>query len=539
MSITLREGNKAQKEIKGKEEILPKGISTPKAQEPAENKIVDKPQEISYNNSNKESGYVGFENVKPKSQNSKPLNGVSFLEAGKNEAFLKNRYKFGPQFNEWLKKNHDAIKYSGDNTFNNIKNTMEKDVPRFMQDAPYNVDKNGLISSLVKWNLADKAGNKDLKDKAVKNTIGYMSEENQEEYLKDQQPLEDYVKASDDYDHQRGNFKTTEYSTSEPDEDVMKIQNLLVDLDYRNKYDEPIKVDGLSGSNTLFAVDTYWENTKPKRRNSLTSNNKHKTAIIDGKEYKVEYPLATLEDLKPKMLTNEELRSLYSNYNSQLTSYKNNTEYNQKLKENAETNEKSIKKVKNASEIIVRNANTIKELGKKYGVNPAIIAACIYTEQVQNVNMRDSLTDSLAYFMDTSIGIGQVKVSTAKLMEDLGYIEKTGYLGKRQNWHGNSYIMVDYWNVPGYGIVEGSREKAISKRLTNDKDCIEYVAAYLKYLQDRWKDEYPEIDGRTAILATLFNQKETRPPHPNPEPNPFGEKAKENYYYMQHLLDIE
>ena len=40
-------------------------------QEPAENKIVDKPQEISYNDSNKESGYVGFENVKPKSQNSK------------------------------------------------------------------------------------------------------------------------------------------------------------------------------------------------------------------------------------------------------------------------------------------------------------------------------------------------------------------------------------------------------------------------------------------------------------------------------------
>ena len=284
MSITLREGNKAPKKIEGKEEILPKGTNTPKVQEPAENKIVDKPQEISYNDSNKESGYVGFENVKPKSQNSKSLNGMSFLEASKNDSFLKNRYKFGPQFNEWLKKNHDAIKYSGDNTFNNIKNTMEKDVPRFMQDAPFNVDKNGLISSIVKWNLADKAGNKDLKDKAVKNTIGYMSEENQEEYLKDQQPLEDYVKASDDYDHQRGNFKTTEYSTSEPDEDVMKIQNLLVDLDYRNKYDEPIKVDGLAGTNTLYAADTLADEADTIASENLEPDNIPVAQTVDENE---------------------------------------------------------------------------------------------------------------------------------------------------------------------------------------------------------------------------------------------------------------
>ena len=27
-------------------------------------------------------------------------------------------------------------------------------------------------------------------------------------------------------------------------------------------------------------------------------------------------------------------------------------------------------------------------------------------------------------------------------------------------------------------------------------------AAYLSMIQDIWKDEYPEIDGRTAILAT-------------------------------------
>lgn len=288
MSITLREGNKAPKEIKGKEEVLPKGISTPKVQEPAENKIVDKPQEISYNNSNKESGYVGFEDAKPKSQNSKPLNGMSFLEASKNDSFLKNRYKFGPQFNEWLKKNHDAIKYSGDNTFNNIKNTMEKDVPRFMQDAPFNVDKNGLISSLVKWNLADKIGNKDLKDKAVKNTIGYMSEENQDEYLKDQQQLADYIRASDDNDNKAGRFTTTRYSTTEPDEDVRRIQRELNELGYKNKYGNPLTEDGLVGSNTLFAVDDYFKDNsivQPITANNLSQRLDSKTTPVSRGGY--------------------------------------------------------------------------------------------------------------------------------------------------------------------------------------------------------------------------------------------------------------
>ncbi len=78
-----------------------------------------------------------------------------------------------------------------------------------------------------------------------------------------------------------------------------------------------------------------------------------------------------------------------------------------------------------ASEIITRNATAIKNAGEYYGVNPAIIAACIYTEQITNVNSLDKWTDMPAYFADTSIGIGQVKVSTARMLEDEGYIQKT------------------------------------------------------------------------------------------------------------------
>lgn len=72
-----------------------------------------------------------------------------------------------------------------------------------------------------------------------------------------------------------------------------------------------------------------------------------------------------------------------------------------------------------------------------------------------------------------------------------------------------------------------------------ESENVNYVAAYLAYFQDRWRDQYPEIDGRTAVLATLFNQDENKPPHPNPEPNPFSIQAKKEYSYMRQLLGLD
>lgn len=33
-------------------------------------------------------------------------------------------------------------------------------------------------------------------------------------------------------------------------------------------------------------------------------------------------------------------------------------------------------------------------------------------------------------------------------------------------------------------------------RLLSERECVNYVAAYLKYFQDRWKDKYPKIDKK-------------------------------------------
>ena len=183
-----------------------------------------------------------------------------------------------------------------------------------------------------------------------------------------------------------------------------------------------------------------------------------------------------------------------------------------------------------ASEIIRSNAWAIKNAGAYYGVNPAILAGCIYTELTWNYNWIDDMTDLSLYYMDTSIGIAQVKVSTAVMLEENGYIAKTEF----------SHIVENLWYAPGVGYVEASnRNEAIAIRLTSESESINYAAAYLSYWQNVWKNEYPEIDGRSAILGTLYNLGDrANDPNPNPSPNDFGINVRNEYEYMRELLQI-
>jgi hypothetical protein len=134
------------------------------------------------------------------------------------------------------------------------------------------------------------------------------------------------------------------------------------------------------------------------------------------------------------------------------------------------------------------------------------------------------------YYMDsyaaqirsrTTLGVAQVSMDTAKQMEDMGYMPKLSE-------YKDSSIL-------GFlGDETGMRIRALS----DPETCIRYAAAYLRYFQDRWKQYYPEIDGRTAVLATLYNQGENHPPHSNPVPNAFGEFARDNYWHVRELMEI-
>ena len=79
-----------------------------------------------------------------------------------------------------------------------------------------------------------------------------------------------------------------------------------------------------------------------------------------------------------------------------------------------------------AEKIIKDNADTIIKAGEKFNVNPAIIAGCIYAEQTINVDVKDKYIDPLVYSygIDVSLGIGQVRISTAKKVESKGYMPR-------------------------------------------------------------------------------------------------------------------
>jgi hypothetical protein len=194
---------------------------------------------------------------------------------------------------------------------------------------------------------------------------------------------------------------------------------------------------------------------------------------------------------------------------------------------------KSVSKNK-ADNIIKDNAQYIIDAANEFGVNPAILASCIYAEQSLNVTPTETLEDwaQMMLGMDASVGVSQVRISTAKNLEDMGYIESTG----EKITYSTTYIMGQ--KVTKKNVV--SREEGIYNKLSNNQMNIRYAAAELKYRQDMWKDEYPIIDGKTDILATLYNLGDNaKKPNANPESNPFGNFAKENYYHMRDLLGLD
>ncbi len=189
----------------------------------------------------------------------------------------------------------------------------------------------------------------------------------------------------------------------------------------------------------------------------------------------------------------------------------NNTNMLDKLKE----------KENKAKAVIQTNKHHILNAANKHGVNPGILASTIYAEQARNVNLLDDFDIYRAHKDDVSLGIGQIKISTAMLIEDAGYMEKT----------------VPQMNENGEIIT--NRRKEIINKLTDPAKNIEYAAAYLSMIRDLWKDSYPEIGGRTAIMATLYNigANGSKGPHSNPQSNDFGDFAKEHYYDMLEILN--
>ncbi|UOO38426.1 hypothetical protein IZU99_04005 [Oscillospiraceae bacterium CM] len=109
-------------------------------------------------------------------------------------------------------------------------------------------------------------------------------------------------------------------------------------------------------------------------------------------------------------------------------------------------------------------------------------------------------------------------------------LEDEGYVTQSSNYQRNIFGL----KVPSTDKMK--REK----RLEDNKENAMYVAAYLRYFQDIWQDEYPDIIKNPSILGALYNKgHQTTKPHSSPESNEFGDFVAGNYDYMSELLGMK
>lgn len=95
-------------------------------------------------------------------------------------------------------------------------------------------------------------------------------------------------------------------------------------------------------------------------------------------------------------------------------------------KETGEGEKREYEYESEAGNKIKNNAQNIIDAANHYGVDPRIVAGVIYAEQSINVNFKDTLTNWLAFYgVNTSVGLGQVRMSIANSLEEKGYIAET------------------------------------------------------------------------------------------------------------------
>lgn len=174
-----------------------------------------------------------------------------------------------------------------------------------------------------------------------------------------------------------------------------------------------------------------------------------------------------------------------------------------------------------AAGLVKYYASLIKYAAQEFGIDPAIVGAVIYQEQATNVNFIDALTDYIGglLHLNTSIGIGQVRVNTAHNLEKL-YPEL--YPGKDNPPATNdTFIRVE--------------------RLKDPHTNIRYVAAKLHFSETQWKNAGFNIGDQPEILGALYNIEDVSDPikpHANPQTNDFGAGVKNNYEKARRLLGL-
>jgi len=178
-------------------------------------------------------------------------------------------------------------------------------------------------------------------------------------------------------------------------------------------------------------------------------------------------------------------------------------------------------KYKAVSTLILRLASDIIRAAKSKNVDAQVLAGVIFAENMLNVSFVDKYLEYPVYMglpnlIDFSLGVAQVRISTAKYLEEKGYMP----------------VIKGKWSF----IVYFSANEVRATLLQDDYYCILYAAAYLRLLADLWKDDFSMIEYRPDIWGSLYNLGHGKKPHSNPKPNSFGELVGLYYDHMGDLL---
>ncbi|MGB2867466.1 MAG: hypothetical protein WBD36_03370 [Bacteroidota bacterium] len=183
-----------------------------------------------------------------------------------------------------------------------------------------------------------------------------------------------------------------------------------------------------------------------------------------------------------------------------------------------------------ALRVLRSNCENIKNAAILFNVHPRDVASVIFVEHLMNVTWVDRKLDVTfaKYGFNTSIGLGQVKVETAK------WIESTLRDSASRYFLGDSLGTI----FPA----TASKPDLIS-RLSDSAWNACYVAANIAMIDKRWADAGISLSGRVDVLATLYSVGvvqsgvEKRKPHSNPLANQFGRLA-EQFYNSDILIDL-
>lgn len=174
-----------------------------------------------------------------------------------------------------------------------------------------------------------------------------------------------------------------------------------------------------------------------------------------------------------------------------------------------------------AGSIVKTYQPLILTAAKEFYADPVMVGAVIFQEQASNVNFIDSLADYIGglFHLNTSIGIGQVRVNTARDLEE-------------------AYPALD----PGVEELWPGEETFVRvERLKDPRTNIRFVAAKLHFSKARWEQAGFDIGGKQEVLGTLYNIEEVGSPitpHAHPEANDFGRGVLKNYDKVKALLGL-